>query len=264
MSNPQSGTPADSSSSKSKSKILPSNRIAVAKQIEILRAYAAAFVSTNIPVTNAEVASIVKMAANTVSIGNAFFTNTGLLDRNNGGYIPAAETIQFYRAYEWSPETAPHKLAPLIGRTWFSKALLAKLRFRQMDEEEAISELAQAAEVGPDYKVNLRMLLEYMEVTDIIVRDNGIIRLSPPSPNSESEVHPVSGTVPVESDKPNQPMRNLEQVTETVKPGGISFTVHCNVDMKEINTWSADRITAFFAGVAQVLAAKAGGKENEV
>jgi hypothetical protein len=37
----------------------------------------------------------------------------------------------------------------------------------------------------------------------------------------------------------------------------LRFNVDVSVDMKEFATWKPDRISAFWAGIAQVLAAKA-------
>src|SRR5260370_14916956 len=100
-------------------KILPSDRIAFLKQLDILRAWAAASGPSGKVVSNNEVAGIVKMQPSTVSMGNAFFGSIGLLLKADGGYIPAPEVMSFLRAYEWSPETAFTKLVPIISKTWF-------------------------------------------------------------------------------------------------------------------------------------------------
>jgi hypothetical protein len=45
----------------------------------------------------------------------------------------------------------------------------------------------------------------------------------------------------------------------TEKPssaGAMNFDISINVSMAEMRDWTPDRITAFFAGIAQVLAAK--------
>ena len=47
-------------------------------------------------------------------------------------------------------------------------------------------------------------------------------------------------------------MSEIEILTE----GTIQFHVSVRVDMTEFAGWKADRITAFFGGIAQVLAAK--------
>ena len=42
-----------------------------------------------------------------------------------------------------------------------------------------------------------------------------------------------------------------------VPEGVLKFSVDVNVDLREFATWQPDRISAFWAGIAQVLAAKA-------
>src|SRR6266478_4088427 len=58
-------------------KILPSDRVTFAKQLEILRGYAAASAQGTKAVTNVELASIIGMAAETISTCNAFFSSVG-------------------------------------------------------------------------------------------------------------------------------------------------------------------------------------------
>src|ERR1700731_4736495 len=78
--------------SKSKSKpikMLPSTRISVSKQLDILRAYAAASGKGAKPATTEEAAKIVKMAPTTVIMANAFLCSIGLLKRvGKGSYTP--------------------------------------------------------------------------------------------------------------------------------------------------------------------------------
>lgn len=46
---------------------------------------------------------------------------------------------------------------------------------------------------------------------------------------------------------------------EANSPGeGITFQIGLNIGMKEIGSWSPERITSFFDGVAKVLTAKSG------
>lgn len=40
--------------------------------------------------------------------------------------------------------------------------------------------------------------------------------------------------------------------------GGVQFSVNVNVSMDEVARWSPERISAFFGGLAQVLAAQKG------
>jgi len=233
-------------------KSLPTDRLTLVKQLDILRAYAVASGPAAKAVTNDDVGDIVKIHPGTVSLNNSFFYELGFLQRGDKGYIPAPEVFEFNRAYEWNPEIAPHKLAPIIARSWFGESLMPKLSFRSMTEDDAVANLAEAASAGPEYKSQLRLLLDYMQVAGLIVRDGNQVKLL------------KTGSLPIE--KP------LEEVTSEVKErqqkitmpsivaspteGSVQFHVSVKVDMKEFAGWEADRITAFFSGIAQVLAAK--------
>src|ERR1700732_2774399 len=103
---------------------LPTDRLTVAKQLDILRAYAAASANGTRAATIVEVGEIVKMAPTTVSMANAFLSSVGLLQRSDAGsYMPSPEVINFLRAYEWNPETASHKMGPTLRDSWFGQVL---------------------------------------------------------------------------------------------------------------------------------------------
>src|SRR6266446_1936686 len=108
-------------------KLLPTVRIALPRQFDLLRAWAAASGPSKKPVQLADAAEIVKMAANTITLANPFFCDVGLLQRQDGGFVPSDEVVAFSRGYEWNPETAAQKLAPLLAATWFGQALMPKL-----------------------------------------------------------------------------------------------------------------------------------------
>jgi hypothetical protein len=247
-------TPADKGRGAKPTKPLPTSRIAYQKQIDILRAYAIATEANGgKAVTNNEVAAIVKMAATTLPHANGFFFEIGLLQRAEGGYIPAQEVLNFHRAYAWNPETAPHKLAPAMQGTWFGQILLPRLSFRHMDESEALAVLAEASAATPEYKGQLALLLNYLETVGLIEREGGLVRAakSPPQSYSPSPASP--------SPSPEIASRETGAVATSFnrqKTPGVQFQINVDVDMKEFATWTPDRISAFFAGVAQVLSAK--------
>ena len=247
-------------------KNLPTNRIAVPKQIEILRAYAASHESLSRPVANNEVGQIVGMTGNTISLANAFFVSTGLLERTENGYVPSAEVKNFLHAHTWNLETPARKLSPLIRRAWFSQTLMPKLRFRPLDETEAITDLAAAAQAAPEYRPNLRMLIEYMETVGIILRDNGSIRLAV---NADQSGDPADDAEP--QPKPEQPKAtaaggkpDLSTSFAKANGGAVDFSINVHVNMQELSGWSADRLAAFFRGIAMVLAAKNDKEMNEL
>ncbi len=237
-------------------KVLPTSRISVVKQLDILRGYVHASGQQGKGVKLNELASIMKMHPNTVTLANPFFSDIALIQRGEGGYVPSTEAIAYTGAYDWNPEIAAHKLRTTIEATWFAELLLPKLRMRTMGEDEAIEELASESAAGKEYRAQLRMLLEWMEVSGLVIRENGrVTRRNAPvdadipaekSSNGESE------TIGQPSGKPGVFTTFGSQPTE----GMVRFNVSVRIDMAEFAGWKPERIASFFAGIAQVLAAK--------
>ena len=264
-------TPTKSVSHKAKpNKVLPTDRITFPKQLDILRAYAIASGLGNKTVLNKDVAAIVKMADTTISTSNAFLTNVGLLQRVEGGFMPSPEVVSFNRAHEWNPEKAAHKLAPLIAQTWFAEAALPKLKFKARTEDEVISDLAEASAAGPDYRNQLDILIEYLQGAGLVRRDGNMVYADQPS-STGTALLPASVTVvgatPTERENKDAgiPTRTATLTTGFIKPteGTVQFHVSVKVDMAEFGGWPADRISSFFAGIAQVLAAKGALEKQE-
>lgn len=249
---------------------LPTRRMAFGKQIEILRAYPAVCGASPRPVKNAEIGPLVGLAPETVGFANSFFVAIGLLERSDtGACIPCAELMAFYRAHQWGPEDAPHKLAPVFQEAWFSKALLPKLRFRPLAEEEAITTLADASAAGPEYRPQLKMVLDYLAAVGITERDNGSIRLTQ---RAEAAGPPTNGPPPSSEQSADKPEDNrasekrIGQVSTAftkASNAAIHLSVDFSVDMNEMSTWELDRITRFMKGLAEVMAAKAGMEKVE-
>jgi hypothetical protein len=256
--------PAEPEAAKNKrlrpTKTLPTERIAFPKQLDLLRAYAAASAPGGRPVTNADVADIVKMTASTVSMANAFFSDSGLLIRNaDGGYVPSSDVTSYQLAYAWNPETASHKIAPVISETWFAKALLARLTFGPMEEAEAIEKLADAATAGPEYKGQLRVCVEYLIASGLVQRDGNMLKIG--RTQATSQVPPEKL---VSTQEQATAVRSAAVATTFAAPteGVVQFHVSVRVDMKEFAGWQPDRIASFFSGIAAVLSAK-GAIEKE-
>lgn len=247
-------------------KVLPTDRIAFLKQLELLRAYAAAYGSTQKPVTNEEIAKITNLHTSTASLGNTFFASVGLLKKVDPGYVPSAEVLNFARAYEWDKQTAAHKLAPLIVGSWFATAVIPTLRVRPMEEKEAIAAIADVAAVGPGHAGHVRTLLQYLETTGIVGRQGKQLVVgavaSPSAPRSEGngsdgDGGAGGGTTPVREPKPRL---GGAPGPAPVEGGAISYDVSIRVRMDDMSGWSPERISRFFTGLAQVIAA---GKEQE-
>lgn len=243
-------------------KFLPTGRISFDNQLNILRGYAAASGTSMKAVTNDEVAKVVStITSSTVSLANAFFTENGLLIRTDLGMIPSEPVVAFARAWDWSAASAGQKLAPVLQRTWFAELLFPLLRFQARPEDEVISELGGHINAGKEFRPQLKTLIDYLEVANLVKRDNGSVRLvsgaapSAPEPPPPREAGSVAGDAGRDSGTSRQApvvATSFAQATQ----GIINFHVDVRIDMAEFSDWSADRITAFFSGVAQVLAAK--------
>lgn len=260
--------------------VLPSGKITITRQLALLRAYAAISGQNAKPVKTTEVADVAKTQATTISTANAFFVATGMLQRTEGGFVPSAEVLAFQHAYEWdsADTTASHKLAPLIAQTWFAQEILKKLSFGggRMKESEAITTLAQYASAPPDCKLQVKVLIDYLESSGLVQRDGDELKKgsasvsaahkerqasaptgTPPPPPSESEQRDVSHR------DAQSPRSSVSTAFSQMAGGAVQFNVTVKVDMNEFKGWQPDRIAAFFHGIAEVLAAK-GGMERDV
>jgi hypothetical protein len=256
-------------------RILPTDRITFPKQLNLLRAWAAASGQSGKIVINDEVARIVKMVESTVSMANAFFTDVGFLQKQpDSGFVPAAEVLAFNLAYDWNPDTAAQKLGPLVEQTWFAQAIMPTLGYGPMGEEEAVQLLAQAANASPEKKGQLSLLLEYMKAAGLIVEENGQVRRA--RFNSTNGVHPNGAYTNGQSSEQKAtkastevsdppPNKHASVATTFTVPteGVVQFNVSVRVNMQEFSSWEPGRIGAFFGGIAEVLKAKAAIEKGE-
>jgi hypothetical protein len=246
-------------------KILPSDRVASEKQLDILRAYAAASGPGNNSITIEEVAKVADVAASTIKLLNAFFCDVGLIQRleqKAGKFIPSSEVCSFAKSFEWNRETAAQKLAPVLVNTWFSDPLMRKLSFQPIDEKQALIILAEKAEAGPGYEPQLRVLLDYLQASGLIQRENGIIRSNKQVSATAQPEHEPAGTDAAPKEAPAVKSSLISTAFSNAAQGVVNFHVDVKINMSEFAQWSPDRISSFFAGIAQVLAAK-GAIEKE-
>lgn len=240
-------------------KYLPTDRIAFTKQLDLLRTYAIASGPVRKPVTLAEVEDIIKMKGSTISLANPFFVDSGLLQKTDKGFVPSEAVQSFQRAHQWQLQGATAKLAPVIAQTWFGKKLLVKLAFRPIDEKEAIGDLADESTASPEYEPQIRTLIDYVVVAGLAIRDGTLLRPGGQADGVQNEPDPAEPTsIPSEPDMPASTSAKTTIMTSFAAPtnGGVQFNVNVNVDMNEFAGWQAERIAAFFNGIAQVLAAK--------
>jgi hypothetical protein len=238
-------------------KTLPTDRLNVTRQLDILRAYAAASANGTRPATVGEVAEIVKMSAATIQLAHPFLASLNLITRTGtGAYTVSAEALSFLNAYEWDKETASHKLGPVMRNTWFGQALLSRITFGPIDEKNAIAVLAEACSAPPEYEKELRSVIEFMAASGLVLRENGQVR---PRPTMTAPAEPVQAQPRIEEPREKEPSVKASRLNTSVEstPGKFNLNISVEVDMAEFSTWRPERIQAFFRGVAEVLAAKA-------
>jgi hypothetical protein len=158
------------------SEILPTSRISFGKQLDLLRAYAAASGAAIKPVSLGDVAPIVGMASSTVSLASPFFNSVGLVTRTDGGFVPADAVLSFAQMHQWDPGKAGRELQSLLRPTWFAEVLVPRLSFDSLREDDALAIVSGAAGATPKARAQLRMLLEYMEVAGLIEREGDLVR----------------------------------------------------------------------------------------
>lgn len=241
-------------------RVLPTNRIAFAKQLDTLRAFDAASGQMRKPVPLTEVAKLLKLAPQTMSLASPFFLDSGLIRKGEGGgFIPSDAVHEYALAHAWEPEQAAHKLAPLLAEHWAWQALLPQLQFKKnMTEREALGMLSSAANAAPDYRPQLLLLLAFLDACGLIeFADSNVRLLNAPNNGAVTpkRADAPSTDVPASS-RPNSAAAVSSTFTQHPE-GQLQFAVSVRVDMSEFSSWRPDRIAAFFAGVAQVLAAKA-------
>lgn len=236
-------------------RFLPTDRIGFLKQLDLLRAWAAASGPDNRMVTNNDVAAIVGLSASTIALANPFFADVGFLQKMDGGFVPAQDVVSFARAYEWNPETATHKLAPIVTESWFGKALSGTLAFRAMDEREAIQALADAISAGPDFEDQLRTVLSFMQAAGVLQQEGQQVRQARPSTSPTPAASP-SPPQPAAEPREGPQGRSVTTAFTQAPEGILQFHVSVRVDMKEFVGWQPDRISRFFEGIAAVLRAK--------
>ena len=242
---------------------LPTDRIGFAKQLELLRGYAALAAQGTSAPTNPAVANLVGLNRNTSILAHPFFLDIGLLGKTGDGYTPAPEVIAYGKAFSWNQETAAQRLAPVLRRTWFAQELLPRLAMGTLDETRAIQLLGEASSAGPRFEGQIKGLLQYLTVSGVIRREGDTIRegtsvYEPEVDMGTSRTETATQTqreVAMPKDAPRVPA--VSTAFSQVPEGVLRIAVDVNVDLREFSTWRPDRISAFWAGIAQVLAAKA-------
>ncbi|MGB7100234.1 MAG: hypothetical protein WBD95_15905 [Xanthobacteraceae bacterium] len=245
---------------------LPTTRIKFSKQLDVIRAYGIKSLNGTRPASYKDAAEVTDIHLNTVSLMVGFLVENGFLERVGGDTMPTRAVLDFAQAYNWSAETAPRKLAPIVRNSWFGELLLTKLAFRSMSEDEAIAELGGAISAGTEYKSAIGMLIDYAVATGLVRRDGNQLSLGEAAAPEPSSGPSERASSPEQRDDSATSSRSATASVATSfmnTEGAVQFHVSIRVSMQEMSGWTPDRIAAFFAGLAQVLAAKKGTEEIE-
>ena len=127
-----------------------------------------------------------------------------------------------------------------------------------------VADLAAQISAPPDCKAQIEILIEYAIAAGLVKRDGNQLTLGPqasPDGQQTPQSRPEKPMPPEASEVRADPSARTPGAVATgfmTTEGGVQFHVAIKVDMKEMSGWTPDRITAFFSGLAQVLAAKKG------
>ena len=243
-------------------RVIPTDRINFAKQMELLRAYAAASTPDHRPVGLKDAAEVAGIHASNVSAANSFFLDCGLMTRpeGGGGLVPSEEVFAYAHANEWDPATAAQKLRPIVERTWFATALMPKLAFKAMEATAVVTVLGEAAAAGPDVKKQLGMLVDYLAAAGLVSVDGGVVKAIREREDAEAgrrlgKHEDAQRPAPKKDEEP--PRRREAPVAPAPMHGsGIHLNIEIAIEARDLATWTPERVSAFFKGLADVMAAK--------
>lgn len=222
--NSDNGSSGDTASSDAKSfrqkptKTLPTDRLSFEKQTTILRGIVKASLAADRgAVSNIDASQYADAAASSVSLCNAFFVDCGLTTREGIKMRPVEAVFEYDTAAEWEPDTAGHKLAPVLSSTWFAKAMMTKLALKpSISTSEALAFLAQQCNAPLDYKPQLSVLLEYLNAAGLILLDGATVakatkrgEVPPPPPPPP----PGGGDVRNPPPPPLPPSEHMKRIT---------------------------------------------------
>ena len=181
-------------------KVLPTDRATVIRQFDIIRGYAAASGKDRKPVSNEDVAKVVNIHFGTISNCNPFFLDIGVVSKAKNGNVPCEEVFAYAERFEWGPDNAAQKLAPVLRKTWFFQTLSPKLAFRALTIDQAVEFLADESGASPDYQAQLVALIDYLKIVGLVSVDGNTVSLI--KAKGEEEKPPVN---PSKIENPENP-----------------------------------------------------------
>ena len=223
---------------------LPTGRVTFAKQFRCLLSYGLESRQGKVPVRMETVAKAVGLNASTVSLCNPFFVDVGLLAKSGRGlFTPSAEVLAMVDAHQWNPDTAPERLAPILRASWAAEALEPRLRLGPIGMDDAIQTLAETVGAVPEYKAALGIIVDYLCISGVTLRDGHQLSWAPassPTAETSSTPEPEGSEEQTNVNSPSGDESQKGIPAHMPGMGGISFTVSIQVDASEISGWSPD------------------------
>ena len=153
--------------------VLPSLRLSIEKQIEILKAFATYYSEYSKGATYSEISNLTGFYATNVSGSLKFWNSIGILRQNESTYEPTPALIDFNDKIQLDNDEAWKVLKSALSDQWF--VTQTKLKFRIKSEislDDLIKLLGGIAKV-PDNKNNtqsLKYIVDLLELCKIIAK----------------------------------------------------------------------------------------------
>ena len=159
-------------SEKPAQKSLPSSRMKMDKQIDVLKSFVVYFTKNNAPASYKEIAPLTNSTPTTVSGTLKFWKDSGMLQGDTGKYQPTPTLTEFARKYNWGDQEGAWELfRTALSGTWYVSNTIMLLSIKkQVSADEIINSLGSASgnasregEVG-EALVTLFSLLEMAKI----------------------------------------------------------------------------------------------------
>jgi hypothetical protein len=226
------------------------------------------------PVTSEDVGQTIRdVSTHTLALSNAFFVDVGWLDKQKRGTYAATDAlINYRRRAAMNPDDlrAREALRDTMMESWFWQAIKNHIEFGGDHEEEVLQVLMHRAEASPEHAKQLRHLLEWVEWTGLIRREDGRVLLpedegdaAPRAPEAasntpaavEEELRPPL-TVNPPDEKP-APAPHQSAGTAQRSPSVISFSFAFDMSADDLAKLSPEQIQTLFAAVGNVMSIRA-------
>lgn len=183
LENPPQSAPKSKRERSSLCKVLPTDRIAFERQVEILRAYAACYQSNGgKPVSNVQAGDTInpKFSASTLGVAVPFFTDISLIIRKeNDSFVPSPELVAYNQAFNISPAEAKRKIRSFFENTWFCRLLAPRLQLSPQSEKDCVGFLAVEAKAGEEHLARVQPLIKFLELAGIVAINGGMVSFVP-------------------------------------------------------------------------------------